>query len=64
MIWLTLENKLPYLYTDDDDYVAPAQEDVDTDVESDMDGAERAEVRVREGGRIATPALNASMLHD
>ena len=49
IIWLAVENKLPYLYTDDGEYAAPAQEDAETDVESDMDGTERATVRVKEG---------------
>ena len=62
IIWLTVENKLLYLYTDDDDYAAPA-EDVDSDVDSEIDGAERAVVRVKEEGRVAIPALNASEFH-
>ena len=36
---------------------------MDSDVESEIDGAERAVVRVREEGRIAVPALNASKFH-
>ena len=62
IIWLSVENRLPYLYVDCDDHAAPA-EGVDSDVESEIDGAERAVVRVREEGRIAVPALNASKFH-
>ena len=64
IIWLAVENKLPYLYTGEDEYAAPAQEDADTGDESDLDGTARAVVRVKEGKRIAIPALNASDFYD
>ena len=63
IIWLTIENKLPYLYTDDGLSAAPAEE-AETDVESDVEYVADTDAKKTEADRVAITKMSASSFYD
>ena len=64
IIWLTVENKLPYLYTDEVLSAAPAEEEDGTDADSDVEYVGDVKIKRKETGRVAVTTMNASSFNN